>query len=138
MHHIAILNKQKDLLNQILSSKKTIESRWYKFQRTPYKNIRPNDTVYLKNSGQPVTAKVQVDKVLFFNNPSESEIQEIMDKYSKQICIDNNYISNAPKNYITLIFLRNPTRIEPFNINKKGFGNMAAWITLENIEKIKI
>src|SRR3989344_7889842 len=117
MHHIAILDKKKDLLNKILTKEKTIESRWYKFQRTPFNNIQVGYIVYLKNSGQPVTAKAQVEKVLFFDNLSEQEVKELMNTYSKQICIDNNYIKNAPKNYITLIFLKDPQSIEQFNIN---------------------
>ena len=29
------------------------------------------------------------------------------------------------------------TAIEPFGINKKGFGIMAGWISVEDVEKIK-
>jgi len=31
-----------------------------------------------------------------------------------------------------------PIRIKPFAINKSGFGAMLVWITIDNIEKIKI
>jgi len=41
------------------------------------------------------------------------------------------------KNYCLLVFLKNPQAIEPFEIDKTGFGAMAAWITIDNIEKIK-
>jgi hypothetical protein len=36
-----------------------------------------------------------------------------------------------------LIFLSNPVAVVPFDIDKTGFGNMAAWITVEDINKIK-
>ena len=35
-------------------------------------------------------------------------------------------------------FLKNPQKIEPFKIDKKGFGNMAAWITLDDLGKLKV
>ncbi len=34
------------------------------------------------------------------------------------------------------MFLKNPTAVEPFEINKTGFGVMAAWITVKNISSI--
>jgi hypothetical protein len=37
-----------------------------------------------------------------------------------------------------LIFLENPQKIEPFLINKKGYGAMASWIIVKNIKEIKI
>ena len=55
MEHLAILSKHSRLLAKILSREKTIESRWYKFKKTPYKNIAIGDTIYFKESGEPVT-----------------------------------------------------------------------------------
>ena len=139
MHHLAILDKKKNWLDKILAGKKTIESRWYKSQRAPYNKIKVGDTIYFKNSSSPITAKAEVEKVIFFNHPTEQEIKDLLEKYAKQICIDEAYKSEYEKyNYITLIFLKNPQTVPPFNINKQGFGNMAAWITLENINTIKI
>lgn len=42
------------------------------------------------------------------------------------------------KNYCLLIFLKNPREINYFDISKKGFGAMSAWITVKNIKEIKI
>ena len=36
-----------------------------------------------------------------------------------------------------LIFLKNPQKIEPFEIDKKGFGMMSAWICVNNIDILK-
>ena len=36
-----------------------------------------------------------------------------------------------------LVFLKNVEKIEPFEINKSGFGIMSAWISVESIPKIK-
>lgn len=138
MEHLAILNRKLKLLPKILNGEKTIESRWYKFRKDPYKRILPNETIYFKNSGEPVTVKARVKDILFFDNLENAQIKNILEKYGKQIGVDISYADKLQgKIYCTLIFLRNVEEIEPFNIDKKGYGNMAAWITVESIEQIK-
>jgi len=133
MHHLAILKKEYKLLDLILKRKKTIESRWYQTKRTPYNNIKKGDTIFLKESGQPVTAKATVTKVLQFNL-KQTTPEEIIKKYGKRICL--NSTKGLNKKYCILIFLKNPKTIPKFNINKKGFGNMSAWITVDNIKSL--
>ena len=59
MDHLAILAKKRNLLPKIISGEKTIESRWYKFKKTPYNNISIGDTVYFKDSGEPANVKAR-------------------------------------------------------------------------------
>ena len=139
MYHLAILAKKRELLPKIISGEKTIESRWYKFKKTPYNSISKGDIVYFKDSGKPVTAKAEVSKVLFFDNLDESKVRNILRKYGKQICIPESYAKNLlGKNFCTLIFLENVKEVEPFHVDKRGYGMMAAWITLEDISQIRI
>jgi len=135
MHHLAILTKKPNFLDLILKRKKTIESRWYKTKRTPYNNIKKGDIIFLKNSGEPVTAKSDVSKVLQFDL-KQTKVKDILNKYRKHICINSDK-GLKEKNYCILIFLKNPKKVKPFKINKAGYGNMSAWITVENINKLK-
>ena len=138
MHHLAILAKPRKLLAKIISGEKTIESRWYQHQKTPYNSISKDDTMYFKDSGEPVTVKATVAAVQFFANLDEQKIKTILQQYGDRICLP---VSHAPelvgKKYCTLIFLKEVIEIDPFHIDKSGFGLMAAWITVENIEEIK-
>ena len=68
MDHVAIVRKSWKLTDKILSGQKTIESRWYASRRAPWNRIRAGETVYFKNSGEPVTIKADVEKVLQFDN----------------------------------------------------------------------
>lgn len=133
MHHLAILSKKPNFLDLILKRKKTIESRWYQTKRTPWNKIKPNDILFFKESGEPVTAKASVSKVLQFNL-KQTKPKDIINKYGKQIGI--NYSKQLEKNYAILIFLKNPKKIKPFKINKEGYGNMSAWITVKNIQEL--
>ena len=138
MDHLAILAKQRKLLQKIIEGEKTIESRWYKSKKTPFGMIKAGDRVYFKDSGEPVTVIADVEKALFFEGVDEATIQKILKEYGKQICI-KNYDLQAYKgiNYVTLVFLKNVKEIQPFDVDKTGYGVMAAWITVDNINKIK-
>ena len=42
------------------------------------------------------------------------------------------------KKYCILIFFNSVEKITLFDIDKTGFGAMSAWITIEDIDRIKI
>lgn len=143
MDHIAIMKKSWGLTQKILSGAKTIESRWYKSKYAPWDKIKQGETVYFKDSGMPVTIKAEVDKVLQFSGLTPEKVKELLDEYGAE---DGISVEDIPKfielfkdkNYCMLIFLKNPQKIEPFNISKKGFGLMSAWISVEDVNKIRI
>ena len=138
MEHIAILSKEKKFLDKILSGEKKIESRWYVHKKPPYNSIKRAEIIYFKESGQPIKIKAEVEQVLFIENLNIEKIKQIIKKYGKEICINMDYLNDIKdKKYCTLIFLKNVKGIKPFDINKNGFGNMAAWIIVEDINKIK-
>lgn len=148
MHHIAIMNKKWKLIEKILLGEKIIESRWYLTRRDPWLKIKQGDTIFLKNSGEPVSAKAEVEKVLYFgptpsliDNIEKFDANNILKKYGKEICIlDIQEALNQvkTKKYCILAFMKNPEKITPFNIDKTGFGISSAWLCTDNIEKLKI
>ena len=139
MDHIAILSKKTKLLKKIISGEKTIESRWYKFRKAPFKEISIEDTVYFKDSGEPVSAKAKVDKVLFFDGLNPEKIRNLLIKYGGRLGVGLSYLEQIKdKKFCTLIFIKDVEEIEPFQINKKGYGMMAAWIIVDNVDKIKV
>lgn len=143
MQHIAIMKKSWKLLPKILTGQKTIESRWYMSKAAPWDKIKAGETVYFKDSGEPVTVKAVVEKVLQFENLTPVKVKAILDQYAGPdgICIadvDMFYQRFRHKNYCMLIFLKNPEKLTPFNITKQGFGLMSAWLCVDNIDSIKI
>ena len=140
--HIAIMKGLWGLTEKILSGEKTVESRWHKAKTAPWNRIKLGDIIYFKDAGKPVSVKAKVSKVLQFADITEKQRKAILKKYgladlgTKEIVPEiENYTKN--KKYCILIFLENPQKITLFEINKKGFGNMAAWITISDINKIK-
>lgn len=143
MHHLAIMRKSWGLLPKILTGEKTIESRWYKNKYSPWDKINKGDIVYFKNSGEPVTVKTEVFDILQYAGLKPERVREILQEYGAKNGlgineIDKYYEMFKEKNYCLLIFLKNPEKIEPFEIDKSGFGAMSAWITVDDIFQIRI
>lgn len=143
MEHVAIMKKSWGLTKKILTGQKKIESRWYKTKYPPWNKIKSGESVYFKDSGEPVTIKTEVKKVIQFSNLNPEKVKEILIKYGEEDGIKKGEIPEffelfKDKKYCILIFLKNPQKVEPFEIDKTGFGSMSSWITIEDINKIKI
>lgn len=141
MEHLAIMRKSWGLLPKILSGEKIIESRWYKNKYSPWDKIKKGDAVYFKNSGGPVSVMADVSDVLQFTNLTPDKVGELLKKYGSRDGIPKEKIKSyyeifKDKNYCLLVFIKNPKRIKPFQINKRGFGIMSAWIAAESISKL--
>lgn len=143
MDHVAIMKKSWGLLPKIISGEKTIESRWYKNKSAPWGRIQAGDTIYFKNSGEPVTVRSKVAKVLSYEGLAPSGVREILDLYGKRDGIDDSGLDEfyqlfQNKKYCLLVFLKGPQKIKPFQIDKRGFGSMAAWLCVDAIEKVRV
>jgi ASC-1-like (ASCH) protein len=142
MEHLAIMKKSWGLTNKILNGQKKIESRWYSIKYKPWDCIKAGEVVYFKDSGDLVRIRAEVSKVVQFAGLTINKVKEILNKYGKDDGIEKERISEfferfKDKKYCILVFLKNPQKIKPFDINKTGFGAMSAWITVDKISKIK-
>ena len=142
MDHVAIMKKSWGLIPKILNGTKVAESRWYKSRIVPWNRIKKGHSLYFKNSGEPVIVKTRVNKVIQYQVSNNRQALEIMKKHAQQDLGFKRvpaeileYIQN--KNYAIFIYFDSVKEIKPFNIDKTGFGAMAAWITIDNINKIK-
>ncbi len=142
MDHIAIMKKSWGLTEKILTGQKRIESRWYRSKVAPWDQVKVGDTVYFKDSGEPVTVKASVEKVLQIDNLDPVVVKEILNKYGNLDGIGakdtgSYYELFKDKKYCILIFLNNPEKVEPFQIDKTGYGTMSAWMCIENIKSVR-
>lgn len=150
MDHVAILRKSRiskgdDLLGDILRGTKTIESRWYVNRINPWNKLKKGDSVYFKESGCPITAKAHVSKVLQYEKLDKLTKQKIIQDYGKFISPSSSQeklrqwvgkLSN--KRYCILIFLEEVEEIEPFKIDKSGYGVSSAWMCVGDINSVKV
>lgn len=138
MDHVAILSKKLKLLDKIISGEKTIESRWYRSKKPPFGSITVGDKLYFKESGEPVSVKAEAEKVLFFENLTPKKIKEILLRYGSRIGVGVSYYELIKeKKFCTLVFLKDVKEIPAFSVDKKGFGMMTAWLTVDSIDMIR-
>lgn len=142
MQHIAIMKKSWGLAKKIFNGQKKIESRWYMAKYAPWDRVKEGEVVYFKDSGDPVSLKAEVEKIIQFSDLTPNKVKEILAEYGDDDGIEKEKIPEfferfKNKKYCLLIFLKNPRKINSFEINKKGFGMMAAWMVVKNVNKIK-
>jgi hypothetical protein len=142
MEHVAVMKKSWGLTQKILSGEKTIESRWSKSRRAPWGRIKEGETVYFKDAGEPVSMRTEAGKVVQLSGLTPQKVKAILEKYGKEDGLEGRIPEFAKlfadKRCCVLIYLRNPKKVKPFEISKKGFGSQAAWICVKDIGKIKL
>jgi len=137
------MKKSWGLTKKIISGEKVIESRWYKAKYPPWDRVKKGDRIFFKDSGCPVTVQAEIKDVKQFENLNSQEVLSILKKYGKDDGIGaekiNDYYEQfKDKRYAILIFLTNVQKVAPFNVDKKGYRSMAAWICVEDINRMKI
>jgi ASC-1-like (ASCH) protein len=138
--HVAIVTKSWKVISKILNGQKTIESRWYKARFAPWDRIKSGDVVYFKNSGEEVTAKAKVKKVVQYDGLDKQKIQQILTKYQEGLCIKSPQCTDfyEGKKYCILIFLSDPVKLKTsFAIDKTGYGSGCAWMCVGDIDDVK-
>jgi len=143
MQHIAIMKKEWRLIEKILSGEKILETRWYKNKYAPWDKIKNGEMIYFKDSGKGVSVKAIIKRVQQYEIRDEKQRNDIIEKVWKDDLGergDKNILENYSKGkrYCIVIYFYKAEEVKSFNINKKGFGNMASWICLHNINKVKI
>lgn len=143
MHHVAIMKKSWRLLSKIASGNKIIESRWYTRKVDAWGKVSAKDTIFFKNSGEPITLRAEVNYVLQFQNLTPTKVQELLDMYGVHDGINEEelpayYELFKDKKYCILMFLTDVRPVRPFHISKAGFGAMSAWVTVEDVDTLKL
>ena len=92
MNHLAIMRKSWGLTQKILTGEKTIESRWYMAKYPPWGRIAPGDSIYFKDSGEPVSIMAGVERVVQFSNLTPEKVRSILKKYGKADGIEKERI----------------------------------------------
>ena len=122
------------MIPKILSGEKTIESRWLKTKRAPWGKVKIGETIYFKNSGEPVTIKAAAAKVFQFEDLTPAKVREILKKFGPEIGVEKSFYKLVrDKKYCLLIFLKEPSNVSLFAVSKKGFGAMAGWMTAPSL-----
>lgn len=115
----------------ILSGKKTVESRFSRVKNPPFGVISTGDLVYIKPSGTDIIGQFRVNKVFFFDHFSPEDLNDLKTRFTKELNVDEDYwrkVENA--RFATLIFIGDCIHFitSPIKIPKK---DLRGWVVLD-------
>ncbi|MBI2019513.1 ASCH domain-containing protein [Candidatus Daviesbacteria bacterium] len=126
--HLAIFTGKAG--EQILTGKKTIESRFSRVKNPPFGEISGGDLVYIKPSGEEVIGQFRVKKVFFYDNLDLSDLSALRNLYGEQLAADKDYWEKHKNaRFGTLIFIGDSAKFitSPIKIPKK---DLRGWVVL--------
>ena len=141
MDHIVYVDAKASELEKLLDGTKTTIIRGAAGRKMPYGRVNPGDVLYLINNNAEglIRAKAKVKNV--FNSEKmtkEDSIQLLSDNQEKLQLTPHQKKRWAGKRYLVLIEVSEASEIEPFSIDKSGYGNMDDWLPVEDIRQVKI
>ena len=125
--HLAIFNAGD--AQKIFSGKRKIEGRFSQIKIPPFGKVSAGDLVLVKVGGEKITGQFLVDRVLYFDHPTKSEVEKIKKTYGRDLAFEKTFWLDKEKvNYVTLMFVRSVTKfIVAPQIAKK---DLRAWVVL--------
>jgi cytidylate kinase len=123
--HLAVFVEP--FLQLLLEGRKTVESRFSRTRRAPFKQVNPGDIILLKRTGGPVVGKCRVAQVWFYvlDPASWNEVKE----FAPSICASPLFwTERANAKYATLIRVTDVERVPMFRIQKR---NRLGWLVLK-------
>lgn len=132
--HVAIMKKEWGLLEKILSGKKTVESRWAKNKPPYWGKVSVDDRIFFKNSGAPVTIEAKISDVQYYPIcGGVKDVEELLRSIAEKDGIEEKDIPSfverfAERRYAMVVGFQSPHTVDSFQIDKTGYGNMAAWL----------
>lgn len=126
--HLAIMNKP--TIEDILSGRKTIETRFSQHKISPFGEIGVGDLVYIKPPGEEVVGQFRVKKVISYEGLELNDLSYLREKYEKEMVTEGDYWGKKRKaKFGTLIFIGESERFitSPVKIKK---SDMRGWMVL--------
>ena len=93
-------------LARVLASEKTIESRFARVRAAPYGRVAPGDMIWLKRSGGPIVASVQVAEVRQFADLTPERVDALLARWGAALQLEDDFRMRVRHcRYATLIWL---------------------------------
>ena len=115
-------------LEDVLSGRKTIESRFARVRCPPFGKVRTGDRLLLKQAAGPVRGEATAGKVLSFEGLTPVKVKELFRKYPGIRAGKEFMNAKNDSKYATLIFLENMKKVEPYAIKKR---DRRPWVILD-------
>lgn len=140
MDHVVYIDAKARELEQLLDGSKSMIIRGAAGRKLPHGRVNAEDILYFinNNSKGEIRAKGLVTYVLNSEKMTPEESRELVNEYQSKLRLTDKQLEKwAGKRYIVLIEVGEVQSVQPFNIDKSGYGNMDDWLPVESIENVK-
>ncbi len=141
MDHVVYLDSKAKELDLLLSNQKTMIIRGGTGRKMPYGRVNPRDILYFINNNAEgiILARANVKSILNSEKLTQAESVHLIDQNQEKLLLTKKQIERwAGKRYLVLIEVGEVEKVEPFRIDKSGYGNMDDWLPVDQIENVKI
>lgn len=141
MDHIVYLDAQADELENLLAGKKTMIVRGAAGRKLPYGRVNLGDMLYfLNNNGKGlVQARAKVCQIINSEPLTPEASQKLLADHQDTLKLTEKQQQRwSGKRYLVLITIEAIQKLEPFQIDRSGYGNMDDWLPVGDINSVKI
>jgi len=141
MEHVVYLDAQAGEMENLLAGKKTMIIRGAAGRKLPYGRVNPGDVLYfLNNDGKGlVQARAEVCRVLNSEPLTPEASQKLLADHQNALQLTEKQQKRwSGKRYLVLITVETIQQLAPFQIDRSGYGNMDDWLTVGDINTVRI
>jgi hypothetical protein len=141
MDHVVYLDAAAKDLDLLLSNEKTMIIRGATGRKMPYGRVNPGDVLYFINNNAEgaILACAKVKSVLNSEKLTGAESTQLIEQHQEKLQLTQKQLERwAGKRFLVLVEVGEVEKVQPFRIDKSGFGNMDDWLLVEQIEKVRI
>jgi hypothetical protein len=139
MDHVVYVDTKARELEKLLAGEKTMIVRGATGRKLPYGRVQPNDRLFfILNTGDGmVRACALVSEVFNSEKLTEEQSANLLETNQSKLNLTPDQINRwAGKRYLVLIAVKDVQPIEPFAVDRSGYGNMDDWLPVEIIENV--
>jgi hypothetical protein len=141
MDHVVYLDASAHELKNLLSGKKTMIIRGAAGRKLPHGRVNKGDTLYfLDSNGEGfVRAQARVKNVLNSEALTKEESMRLAESHQSRLQLTEKQLKRwGGKRYLVLIEVEGVKQTDAFQVNKRNFGNMDDWLSVDNIKDVKL
>lgn len=140
MHHVVYVDAKSGELEKLFAGEKTMIIRGATGRKLPHGRVHPGDRLFfIQNKGDGlVRASAEVSAVFHSEKLTEEESVACVETNQKKLNLSPEQVKRwAGKRYLVLIEVKDVQPLEPFEIDRSGYGNMDDWLPVEMIDRVK-
>lgn len=140
MDHIVYVDAKEGELEKLLDGTKTAILRGATGRKLPYGRVNPGDRLYFirNNSEGLVQARATISEVMNSEALSPEQSEQVVRQNQDKLQFTPRQVKRwAGKRYLVMIDIGAVEKVEPFPIDKSGYGNMDDWLPVGDVESVR-